>query len=334
MGLTPDAIRLAHAFPIYSFMLLLVGLDAGGTKTALLAHLGAEEVRRFGPGANLQRDGLAASTETVGGLVADLLAELPDVSALRLCVGIAGGGHPEKQAALAESLRDRLESLVSSLEVEVVHDGTLVLDAAFPSPESGLIAIVGTGSVLLARTLEGHTLRAGGWGARLGDPASGTALGKAALAAVADDFDGGEPTVLRLRLAEQFGIHEPDDLVRLIHSSELEFSQLAPIVVDAADVPDWAATRILQREANALAQRAAWLAGRAEDHGGIARRVALWGGLTAATTYREALAEAFLRHLPQWRIVRAATTPEQAALSRAARGAGHSSESGGYSAGS
>lgn len=295
---------------------LLVGLDAGGTKTALAARRGEEEIRRTGPGTNLQRDGLAFCTDTLATLVEEV-ASAEDVR-LVLAAGVAGAGRADDQAALADGLRSRLSGPSASPLVEVVHDGALALDAAF-GEGSGLAVVAGTGSVLLARTEDGSLLRAGGWGERIGDIASGTALGRAAAAAVADDFDGGEPTVLRQRLAESYGVQTPDDLIALVYRQGLSFSDLAPMVVNAAEAQDWAATRILQQQANALAQRAAWLTARTAEAGGVASQIAFLGGLGSEPFYHEVLAGAFLRYLPGWRIVQPVSTPVEAALHRASR---------------
>jgi glucosamine kinase len=298
---------------------LLLGLDVGGTKSALLGRCGAEEVRRTGPGSNLQRDGLETSALRLATLAREALEAFPGVAQVHLCAGVAGAGRGEDQEALTRALGGQLEDLGREVRIEVVPDVELALDAAFPYPGTGMVVIVGTGSILMARAEGGAVLRAGGWGPSIGDPGSGTALGRDALAAVADDFDGGEPTILRHRLADEHSVLEPGDLIRLAHAPGFRPATLAPLLIDTAAVPDWAATRIIQRQANAVAIRAAWLASRAGEAGEIAHRVALLGGLTAAAHYREVLAEALLRHLPEWRIVRPVTTPEEAAVARASR---------------
>jgi glucosamine kinase len=233
---------------------------------------------------------------------------------------VAGAGHPAEQAALAEALRKELGRPSPEDAFEVVSDGLVALEGAFQDGRSGLLASLGTGSVFLARTEAGEVLRAGGWGARLGDPGSATEIGRAALVAVADDFDGGEPTVLRARLARELGVDSPEALRQFVNGPDYAPASLAALVIDVAAVPDWAATRILECQANAVARRVAWLAARAAGAGEIAPRIALVGGLSLATTYREAVAEAVLRHLPHWRLVRAAMKPEEAALARTARG--------------
>ncbi len=297
----------------------VVGLDAGGTKTALLARAGSEEVRRTGPGANLQRDGLAETAEVLAALVGAGLAELSPSEGAVVCAGVAGAGRPDEQAALAAALRARIGD---GARVEVVADGLLALEAAFGPAGSGLVAAVGTGSVVLARTEAagrepGRVLRAGGWGSRIGDPGSGTALGRAALAALAADLDGGPRTALRARLAETHGVRDRDGLIRLVYADGLDPAALAPLVVQTAAAGDGVAARVLHREADALAEQAAWLTARCR--GSVTRRVALAGGLMAEAPYREVLAEALLGHLPGWEVTPSPRAPVEAALARAER---------------
>jgi N-acetylglucosamine kinase-like BadF-type ATPase len=298
---------------------LLIGLDAGATRTVAAGRCQEAAVRRDGPGANLQRDGLDACATRLADLARDAIASLPEADQLFLCAGVAGAGRPDEQRALGDRLQKHLDGAATRLAVEVTCDGTLALEGALPDGASGVVAVAGTGSALLARTRDGNVLRAGGWGHAIGDPGGATALGRDALAAVADDFDGGEPTVLRHRLAEEHGVHAREDLRRLLYHDRIDPARLAPLVIAAAAVPDWVATRILQQQVNRLAARAAWLASRAAEEGAIEPQAALVGGLVRSVHYREVLAEAILRHLPRWRIVRPAAAPEEAALARAAR---------------
>ncbi len=294
---------------------LYIGIDAGGTKTEWLARAGEAEAKGRGDGVNLQRDGAEHTTEVLAGLLTDALASLDYETVGGICLGVAGAGRENEQADLADRLRARLPAL-ADVPLVVEHDGLIALEAAFGG-ESGMVALVGTGSLVLARTEDGTLLRAGGWGARIGDEGSGTALGTAVLAAVAADFDGGEPTALRHLVAEQHGLTSPADLIRLVYGDGLAVQTLAPLAVAAGESHDWVGTRILKTQANALAQRAGWLVAQAEDT--LTPHLVLTGGMTQEPYYRECLAEAFLRHLPRWRIVRPEHRPVHGALARAQR---------------
>lgn len=294
----------------------VIGLDAGGSKTAALARAGGVTAEQTGEGANLQRDGLQRSADVLAHLVTDVLQALEHNGTGSICVGIAGGGRPADRTALAAAIRERLGAPLATCSLHVEHDAHIALAAAFEGA-SGMIVIAGTGSVVLARTEEGTLERAGGWGPRIGDEGSGTAVGAAGLAAVGDAFDGGPPTTLRTRLAEVYGIEEPDDLIRAVYADAWTMQDVAPLVVAEAQGGDWACTRILKTQANALAQRAGWLVTRADEP--IAPRVALLGGLTEEAYYRESLTEALQRHLPRWEVVRPSRRPVEGAFALAAQ---------------
>lgn len=295
-----------------------IGIDAGGSKTELLAQAGESAANRIGPGVNLQREGAEQSAETLATLITETLATLEHDGTGSICAGIAGAGRPAEQDDLAARLRDRIGASLPSISLTIEHDALIALDAAFEL-ESGMIVVIGTGSAVLARTEEDTMLRAGGWGPRIGDEGSGTAIGTAALGAVAADFDGGESTVLRHHLTEQYGLETPDDIIRKVYAEGWKVQELAPLVVAAAEAGDWACTRVLKVQANALAQRAGWLVARAPEP--ITPRIALLGGLSGEAYYRACVSEALLRYLPRWRIVRPSRRPVQGALARAQRNA-------------
>lgn len=304
---------------------ILIGIDAGGSKTELLAHAGRESLERSGAGVNLKRDGMPRSVEVLASLLTEALTTLEHDGTGSICLGIAGAGRPGDQADLAALLRERIGPPLAACSLRVEHDALIALEAAFEGA-SGMIVIAGTGSVVLARTEAGALERTGGWGPRIGDEGSGAVVGAAGLGAVAAAFDGGEPTALRDLLAERYGIATPDDLIHAVYADGWKMQDVAPLVVAAAEAGDWACTRILETQANALAQRAGWLAARTAEP--ITPRVALLGGLASETYYRESLSEALQRHLPHWQMVCASRRPVDGALALAQRHASDRGEAG------
>ena len=203
-----------------------------------------------------------------------------------------------------------------AIPVLVTHDAEIALEAAFGA-ESGMVIIAGTGSVVYGRTIEPRALRAGGWGYRLGDDGSGTALGRGALRAVARTLDGGPPTRLSQRLAETHALDSIDALLEWTYAENGDFATLTSFVLDAAEHGDSVAAEILHDETDALAQQATWLARQAG--GRLERRVALLGGLTSEAIYREALIGALAHRLPGWFVARCEQAPVEGALARAKR---------------
>ena len=288
---------------------LFVGVDAGGTKTALLAAGGGRTVERTGPGAQALRDG----SEVAAGVIADLVAQAQDELGAELAgvaVGLAGAGRPAIQEAVAQALRQRF----ARAAVRVVHDAEVAYHAAW-GDESGALLVVGTGSLVFARDEAGETLRAGGWGAALGDDGSGTALGRAALRALLAAFDGGPPSALPELAAEAHGLGSADDVFEAVYTRRQPLAAYAGLALAAVEAGDWAAEAALRAETNALAKQAGWLATRGGD--AVRHRLAYAGGLAAEPVYRAALDDALGRHLPGWKISMCETEPVQGALAMA-----------------
>ena len=292
---------------------LLIGLDAGGTKTAALAALGGEVRRFYGPGAHALRDGAGGAADTLVALVAEARGAFDGAALGGVAVGLAGAGREDAQDAVADALRQRLGD---GAQVAVTHDAEVAFHAAWGA-ESGVLLLVGTGSLAWARTENGAVLRAGGWGAALGDDGSGAALGRGALRAVLAAYDGGPPTALLDRAAEDAGLATADDVIRAVYEQVRPLASFAPLLLAAAEGGDWAAGAVLTRETNALAQQVGWLATRAG--GEVRPRLAYAGGLAAEAPYRDALEAALGRHLPGWAVARCEAEPVEGALALARR---------------
>lgn len=287
-----------------------VGVDAGGTKTEVLVVSNGRRARHVAAGVNLRRDGLDTASGVLEQAIHQALAVVsPDGGSplAGVCAGVAGAGSAED----AEALAQRLSSGLGGAALDVRHDAEIALEGAFEGG-SGLVVVVGTGSVAFARDEDGETALAGGWGSLLGDDGSGYALGQAGLRAVANDFDGGEPTALRHRLERAYGIDSRHAFIQRAYGGAFAVPEVAPMLIEAAEHNDWTATRIIKQQANTLAKQVGWLAGRLGEN--IQQRIALVGGLTGEAYYRESLAEALLRHLPRWRLVQPLSSPAEGAL--------------------
>lgn len=294
-----------------------VGLDVGGSKTHLLGEIASsvEHIERVGKGGNPNRIGTGAAADVLVSLIAELLQEVPDVGRLSICAGVAGAGRPDEQRALADALRTAFEASTPSVHVEVVPDALIALDAAYDDG-SGVVVIAGTGSMGLARTTDGHLIRAGGWGHVLGDDGSGHALGRAGLRAVAEAFDGGRETEIQSRIREHFGIDDRDALLQTVYKDAFDVSSVAPIVVDAAAEGDAVASNLLSAQIERLANQVEWLLGRGEP---ISPCITLLGGLLQNDHYAQCLRRALTGRLPDWAVERLPDEPVVGALRRARR---------------
>ena len=293
---------------------LFLGLDIGGTKTAALAA--RADVRAseswIADGANLQRHGVEAAAARIAAAIREAKHRFDDTVPAAVCAGVAGAGRPADQEQLEQAVRETLGPDEAPDTLVIIPDAHLAIDAAFRG-ESGLLLIAGTGSIVLARDVEGRVYRAGGWGAQLGDEGSGYRIGLRALQAVANLFDGGPATTLHDRLRAVWNIEGPEQLIEAVYREQRAPATLAPIVVDAART-DAVAREILSSEAADLALRARWLLSRDLE---VVPRLVFTGGLTQVPLYRRLLTEALADAGTAVQVVEPAESPAEAALRRA-----------------
>lgn len=296
---------------------LFLGLDVGGSHTRLRGERGdgRGHVDRNGPGANPNRVGEETTVSRVLALVESAVASTSEVDHLVLAAGVSGAGSPSVQSRLEEALDAALGRPDRRVQVEVVHDGLIALDAAYDDGSGGIV-IAGTGSLVLVRTHDGTVVRAGGWGPWLGDDGSGHALGRAGLRAVAEALDGGRATSLRDRVFETLDLSDRADLLTTVHRQDFSLADAAPLVVEAAEKGDSVATRILDEQVSALARQVDWLRTRATN---VAPRLTVLGGLTANDHYYRTLRDALRNLKLEATIQRLDTPPVLGALRRAHR---------------
>jgi len=296
---------------------VVIGLDAGGSKTHLRAECPkwAAPVEHRGPGANPNRVGMTKAAEVLVDLVERVVEEGDSPERISVCAGVSGAGRDEEQDALTSAIREALTRPSRTVHVEVVHDALIALDAAYDSG-SGLIVIAGTGSVALARTVDGTLLRVGGWGHLLGDPGSGYAIGQAGLRSVAAAFDGGAETVLRERLRTRFGIANRHQLIHSVYQDGFSMQDVAPLVVDAAADGDAVADRIVHDAAKGLTEQVGWLVHQSDP---ISAEITLLGGMVQNEHYDQLLRHHLHDQFPDWSVRHLRTEPVTGALRRAQR---------------
>jgi N-acetylmuramic acid 6-phosphate etherase len=270
---------------------LLLGVDAGGTKTlALLARIcgDSEEVvgrGQAGPG-NIT-DGLDRAVTAIGAAIDLARADAGCVEGpfAAACLAVAGSGTEDGRLALERwaHARDLARGLL------IVHDAYPVLALAAPEGP-GIALIAGTGSIAFGRNAAGETARSGGWGWVVGETGSGHGIGTAALRAVARAADGrGPDTQLTRDILAGLGTKDLRSAVAVLHqsaSAPARVARIAATVAAAAAAGDAVARDILQDAANHL--------------GSIVASVACRLGL-GAHEYPLALAGGVLLHDPALR---------------------------------
>lgn len=296
-------------------MTTCIGIDAGGSKTAVL--LAADEkvlARVEGPPGAVRPGRALAAASRIAATVRRALTEAQLLEADVLCVGAAGVGRDPERTELREGLRgERL-----ARRIVVTGDLDIALEAAFGSGP-GIVLVSGTGSVAIARTPDGSLHRQGGYGWQMGDEGSGFAVARAALQALGRARDGRNEAT---RLNELILAHPPrkdfDELVRWSGSAEPgEIATLAPIVFAAAAGGDTAAREIVEAAAEDLAGLVAPLLAKFPPKGQVG--LALAGGNLAPGRGLRAPLLTRLKKTPRLTVREGMLEPAEGALAIARR---------------
>jgi N-acetylglucosamine kinase-like BadF-type ATPase len=236
---------------------LVVGMDAGGTKTRAFAVTRAGEIvgRGAGGGANL-----LSSPDPQGSIAAALrealAGRIPDAVVLS-CAGGEREADRTKGRAILASL------LGPEVAVEVTHDAKAALYAG-NAAGCGVVLISGTGSIAYGRNDQGSEARCGGWGYLVGDEGSAVWIGQEGLRAATYDHDGrGSPTTISRHLFEDLGVTDFNGVLPLLygrpHPSPAILAATRAVARAFAE-SDGIAVNIVQRGARLLAGMAATVA--------------------------------------------------------------------------
>lgn len=242
--------------------MLVLGIDAGGTKT--VCQLADDQMNILaesrGGGANLQASGELEVEKVLHQVIERALVNASARPAT-ICLGMAGVDRPRD----ADVVRGILLRIGHRAQPYVVNDALIALEAGVPGG-AGVVVVAGTGSIAYGRDAQGRAARAGGWGYVLGDEGSGYWLGRHALRAVVRAADGrGRTTALTARVLAHFHVDRPQDLVWEIYGSGLKPTAIASLAAEvgaAAMEGDTLAEDIINAGAVELAGAAASVARR------------------------------------------------------------------------
>jgi N-acetylglucosamine kinase-like BadF-type ATPase len=295
---------------------LILGVDGGGSSTEAwlaVATPGAEGAV-IGRGAagpsNAKAVGLAAARAALEAAICGAFDSggLEPAAVECACLGLAGFDRPEDRAVLtgwADEAR-------LARRLVLVNDGDLVVAAGTPEGW-GVGVIAGTGSIAVARSREGRTARAGGWGHLIGDEGSAYLVVLEALRLVARRADGREPgpasagggiepasgsaDPLTVRLCRALGVDRPSRIVTALYapeSSRAGIAAMAPEVLAACDESPGDAERLLRPVGAALGEIVAAAARSLDWPSGPLPLAAAGSFLLAAAAMRRAMLDDLL----------------------------------------
>lgn len=293
---------------------LRVGVDVGGTKTALRAAdaSGAVVADVVVPSGEWD----AEPADRAARLILDVVAAaLPGRRVDALAVGAQG----LDAEAVARDLEAELER--SGIpRVACVNDAALLVPAAGFTEGLGLIA--GTGAIGVGRTADGRDFVTGGWGWVIGDEAGAAGLVREATRAALLAHDDGDPDDGLLgALLRAYGVADAERLARAVNDEPTmaNWAPHAPAVFRAADAGSALAAGVVAAGAEHLARLVDQLLAR-----GAAGRHVVAGGSVIAGQPRlaEGLRERLSARHPELELVILREPPVAGALAIARRLAG------------
>ena len=183
----------------------------------------------------------------------------------RLDYTVIGTASVTENGRGSKPIAQDLQSYLSSSKIRVVGDARIALEGALAG-SPGVVAVSGTGSIVLGKDAAGTLVRVGGWGSLAGDEGSAQWIGRRAIQEAAHAADGvTKPTLLVSAIRRYFGLSKFEHIIDAIYARPMtppELGALAPLVTRAADRGDTTALAIFEQGAAALAQQAAAAARR------------------------------------------------------------------------
>ena len=236
--------------------------------------------------------------------IADLIANLASMSGRAVSeigsavLGLAGAGAERDRQVLVEAIQARLGAMGQPhIPLSIKTDGRIALEGAF-NGGPGVVAVAGTGSVVMGKAPDGTTMSIGGWGRVIGDEGSGYFIGLEALKAVSREIDGrGESGRLRISLSSRFGLETRERIIAAVYREKFDIPSVAPAVLDAAENGDRAALGILDLAAREFSPQVVAAVDRLGLEGGTG--IVMIGGLIDHDTiYARMLAEEIRKSSP------------------------------------
>lgn len=254
----------------------VVGIDGGGTscRAAVANRSGTILAQAKSGSANIRTD-LEGAYKNIMAAVSDCAAEIgTSVDVLKQGIAVLGlaGGNVGNYSA-------RLKALLGFRESIIVNDGIIALHGALGSHD-GVIGIVGTGSVFVARS-RGAIRSIGGWGFQVGDLGGGARLGRQLLEEALLAHDGARPSSpLTERVMAMFE-GDPRKVVDQVRDATPGFyGSFAPLIVEAARAHDPVADALLDQGCRNVERMLGAIMSPDTD------RICLLGGLAAIYSAR------------------------------------------------
>lgn len=294
---------------------IAVGVDAGGSKTAVVHSVDGEQRRiDLADGANASQRG----AEGAAAIIADAVeSSLDGADPHAIFVGAAGAARQEVRDAIENALHSRF----GAARIAVRDDAYIALRASVPQGD-GVVVIAGTGSIAYAQHGD-DGCRCGGYGYLLGDDGSGFAIGSAGISHVLRSYDGRVPADDLVKAIEaHLQTSDLEGVLQAVYRSDHPLATVASsarVVLDVAQAGGRSATKIVQGAALALGDLVKSVIKRA-GLGGTSAPIVLAGGMLQSNSLLTYLLETrLLNEHPQMPVMKGAAEPCLGALAEAQR---------------
>lgn len=235
-------------------MAYIVGIDGGGTKTAVtIANDGGTALTTFTVGPINYNGGDA-------GAITASFAELFQRTKLfcnheediaHVCIGAAGVSNPVVVGFLEKHVREN----GYTGPLTITGDQETALYGA-QNAMQGIILIAGTGSICFGVNGKGERHRSGGFGHLIDDEGSGYSIGRDLLSVLVQAEDGRiTDTIIPVLVYEQLGLSTVQEIIGFVydkHTTKKEIAQLAPILTKACEHGDAKALELAEQGAISL----------------------------------------------------------------------------------
>jgi len=228
----------------------VVGLDGGGTKTAIqfADSQGKVLAESVGGPTNFQISGVDGAAKTIVDLIETCCHTVGCASSQigSVVAGLTGAGRTSDQQRMSEGIRAYAQKRSVYLrDLAVESDARIAMEGAFLG-DAGIIVIAGTGSIVYGKDKQGVMHRAGGWGRLIRDEGSGYRIGQDGIRAVARMIDGvSDKTSLAGMVGDEFGLRTQEEIIKAVYKDGFDLASLAPLVIRAAARRDRIAVEIL-----------------------------------------------------------------------------------------
>lgn len=285
-------------------MAFIVGMDGGGTKTAVIVtHDDQEEpVRSFTAGPINYNGGdagaIAAAFGEIFKQIRSCCTSLAEVN--HVCIGAAGVSNPAVARFLEQQVRDN----GYSGPLTITGDQETALYGA-QNAMQGIILIAGTGSICFGVNEKGERHRTGGFGHLIDDEGSGYYIGRELLSVLVQAEDGRTAdTMIPALVYKQLGLGTVQEIIGFVYhknTTKKDIAALAPVMTAACGLGDAQALKLAEQCAAGLFELVVPVIERLKLY---ESKVAIAGSVLQKSRFvREALERKLARSYPQTQLI-------------------------------